>query len=145
MPTLSPRAKSMTLFASIALNVLLASAIATQAIDKRFYDRNRSTVSRIERLAERLPGPDGDKLRASFAAHAKDLPAARSELKATRDAFRKALAADPYDPAAVEKALAQLDASRAKVRQMVRVTVVSAAAEMSAEGRKRLADSSKRR
>jgi uncharacterized membrane protein len=145
MATLSSRSKSIFLFASIAINVLLASMIATQAIDKRAQDRDRTTSSRIAHLAERLPGPDGEKLRAAFSAHAKDLPTARTELKAARAAFRKALAADPYDRAEVEKSLAQLDSSRAKVRKIMRETVVTAAADMSAEGRKRLADSAKRR
>ena len=145
MTTLSPRSKSTFLFVSVALNVLLASAITTQAIDKRAHDRDRTTSSRIGHLAERLPGSDGEKLRAAFSAHAKDLPAARNELKTARDGFRKALAADPYDRAAVEKSLAELDASRAKVRKIMRETVVTAAADMTAEGRKRLAEGARRR
>ena len=145
MATLSPRSKSIFLFASVALNVLLASAIVTQAIDRRVYDRDRSTSSRVTHLAKRLPGPDGEKLRTAFSAHAKDLPAARNELKAAREAFRKALASDPYDPAAVEKSLAGLDSSRAKVRKIMRETIVTAAAGMTAEGRKRLAESGRRR
>ena len=145
MATLSPRSKSIFLFASIALNVLLASTIVTQTIDRRAYDRDRSTSSRVAHLAKRLPGPDGEKLRTAFSVHAKDLPAARNEMKAAREAFRKALATDPYDPVAVEKSLAGLDSSRAKVRKIMRETIVTAAAEMTAEGRKRLAESARRR
>ena len=135
MATITPRTKSIALFASIALNIVLASAIVTHTIDKRYHERDRATQSRIAHLAKRLPGPDGEKLRAAFFAHAKDLPAARNELKTARDAFRKALAADPFDPAAVQKAFADLDASR----------IVTAAAEMTPEGRKRLAHSARRR
>lgn len=145
MATLSPRSKSIFLFASIALNVLLASAIVTQAIDKRAHYRDRSTSSRVAHLAKRLPGPDGEKLRAAFSAHSKDLPEARNEMKAAWDAFRKALTADPYDAAAVEKSLVALDSSRAKLRKIMRETVVTAAAEMTPEGRKRLVDSARRR
>ena len=145
MVTLSPRSKSIFLFASVALNVLLASAIVTQTIDRRTYDRDRSTSSRVAHLAKRLPGPDGEKLRTAFSVHAKDLPAARNEMKAAREAFRKALATDPYDPVAVEKSLAGLDSSRAKVRKIMRETIVTAAAEMTTEGRKRLAESGRRR
>jgi uncharacterized membrane protein len=145
MPRLSPPAKSVALFVSLAANVLLVSAIATQALSSgKFDNRDRSTASRVERLADRLPGPDGAKLKAAFAAHAADLPAAHTDLKAARDAFRQALAANPYDPAAVEKSLAALDASRARVRQIMRATIVSAVAEMSPDGRKSLADRTQR-
>ncbi len=141
MPTLSPRAKSISLFVSVVVNVLLISAVTTQVLsDSSFSPRDRSPASRIERLAKKLPDADADKLRKSFAAHADELPAARKELLAARAAFRKALRAEPFDAAAVEKSLAALDASRAKVRGIIRTAVFGAAAEMSPEGRARLAE-----
>ncbi|MBI3113428.1 MAG: periplasmic heavy metal sensor, partial [Rhodospirillales bacterium] len=97
------------------------------------------------RLAKKLPGPDADKLRKAFAARAGDLPAARAELAAARDAFRQALKAEPFDPARLEKSLAAMDASRAKIKQIMRTAVVAAATEMTVEGRGRLADRGQRR
>jgi len=144
--TLSPRAKSIALFASIVVNVLLVSAVATLALsDSSSSNRDRGPEARVERLANKLPEADANRLRKAFAARAGDLPAAQAELTASRSAFRQALRAEPYNPAAVEKSLAALDASRTKVRQIMRAAVIAAAAEMSAEGRARLADRGKRR
>lgn len=146
VPMLSSRAKSIALFVSIAVNVLLVSAVATQALsDSSFTARDRSPQARVERLAKNLPEADAEKLRKAFAARTGELPAARAELAKARDALRQAFRAEPFDPAAVEKSLAALDASRAKVRQIMRAAVVAAAAEMSADGRARLADRGKRR
>ncbi len=145
-PALSPRAKSIALFVSIAVNVLLVSAVTTQALsDSSFTSRDRRPEARVERLAKKLPEADADRLRKAFAARAGEMPAAQAELTAARHAFRQALRAEPYNPGAVEKSLAVLDASRTKVRQIMRAAVVTAAAEMSAEGRARLADRGKRR
>jgi len=144
--TLSLRAKSIALFVSIAVNVLLISAIAAQALSAPgFKSRDRSAESRVERLAKKLPSPDADKLRKAFAARAGDLPAARAELTASRDAFRQALKAEPFDPARLEKSLVAMDVSRAKIKQIMRTAVAAAAAEMTAEGRGRLAEGAKRR
>jgi len=144
--TLSPRAKSIALFVSIAINVLLISAIAAQALSAPgFKSSDRSAESRVERLAKKLPDTDADKLRKAFAARAGDLPAARAELKAARDAFRQALKAEPFDPARLEKSLVAMDVSRAKIKQIMRTAVAAAAAEMTAEGRGRLAEGAKRR
>lgn len=148
MPTLtfSPRAKSIALFVSIAVNVLLVSALAAQALSTpEFKSRDRSAESRVERLAKNLPGADADKLRKAFAAHAGELPAARAQLTAARDAFRQALKEEPFDPARLEKSLAAMDSSRAKIKQIMRTAVVAAATEMTAEGRGRLAEGAKRR
>jgi len=146
MLTLSPRAKSITLFVSIAVNVLLISAIAAQALGTSgFRSRDRSAESRVEGLAKHLPRPDADKLRKAFAAHAGDLPAARAELTSALEGLRQALKSEPFDPARLEKALSEMDASRAKVKQIMRAAVVAAAAEMSAEGRARLADRGRQR
>ena len=144
--TLSPRAKSIALFVSIAVNVLLVSAIAAQALSApEVKNRDRSAESRVERLASNLPSADADKLRKAFAAHAGELPAARAELTAARDAFRQALKTEPFDPARLEKSLAAMDASRTKIKRIMRTAVVSAAAEMTAEGRGRLAEGARRR
>lgn len=146
LPILSPRAKSIALFVSIAVNVLLISAVATQALTTSdFRGRGRSAESRVERLAKHLPTSDADKLRKAFAAHAGELPAARAELKASREAVRAALRAEPFDPARLEKTLAAMDASRAHMKQILRAALVSAASEMSADGRARLADRRRRR
>lgn len=146
MPTLSPRAKSIALFASVVVNVLLISAVTTQVLsDSSFRSYNRSPEARVERLAKKLPEADAQKLRDAFAAHAGELPAARAEMKAARDSFRQALRAEPFDPAALEKSLAAIDTARAHLKQIMRSAVFGAAAEMSADGRARLAEHRRRR
>lgn len=137
---LSPRTQSIALVVSLAVNLLVASAIAAYAIHghrDRAGDRN---ATRIERLAERLADADAATLRAAYAAREAEFKAAREETRRLRDGVRAALRADPFDAKALDGAMARLADQRAATQQAFYGVIAAAAAGMSPDGRARLAE-----
>jgi hypothetical protein len=137
---MSARAQSITLLVSLALNLLLLSAIGTYALrDHDRYNRDRMAAG-IERMAGRLPQADAAKLRAAYQAHAAEFKAAREDVRRLREAVRTALHAQPFDPKALDQATENLATKRAAMDHAFMTLVSSAVAQMSPEGRARLLD-----
>lgn len=142
---LSPRTQSIALVVSLAVNLLVASAVGAYAIH-RHHDWNRDrNAARIERLADRLPDADAAKLRAAYTAREAEFKAAREETRRLRDAVRAALRAQPFDAKALDDAVARLATQTAATRKAFYGMVAATAAQMSADGRTRLAEPHHRR
>jgi uncharacterized membrane protein len=93
----------------------------------------------IDDLGRSLSDADRAVLEKAYRSHAGALEDQGAEHRAAFDAIRQALAAEPFDRAAVERAMdaaAKLDAEQ---REAVGRTILDAASSMSPEGRHRLA------
>lgn len=132
------------LVASLALNLFfvgIAGAMGvrylldtTQAVDQR------NDLSKIERIAARLPAADGDLLRAEYARQRNAVEAARNAIHAKQDKIRAALRTEPFDAAAMRTAQAESRAARESFYQVLHGVVLTAASRMSTVGRNKLAD-----
>ena len=105
---MSARAQSIALLVSLAVNLLLVSAIVTYAV--RGHDRGGRDrmAAGIERMAGRLPEADATRLRAAYQAHVDEFRAAREDIRRLREAVRAALHAEPFDPKALDQATENL-------------------------------------
>jgi uncharacterized membrane protein len=138
---MSARAQSIALLVSLAVNVLLISAIAAYALQGHHHrDRGDRRAAVIERLAGRLPDADAAKLRSAYTAHLDEFKAARDEVRRLREAARTALRAQPFDPKAFQQAAETLAARRAAVDQAFTNVIAGAVIQMSPQGRARLLD-----
>lgn len=102
--------------------------------------RDRSMAGRIERIAASLPREDGDRLRAAYRAHRKEIDGARTAYLDRRGAVRAALRAQPFDIDTLKAAMAQMRAARQAFDVRIHSFFAQQAAEMSPAGRQRLAD-----
>jgi uncharacterized membrane protein len=132
------------LLLSVALNVFLAAVIVAHLAAHRPRGPERGPGGgmgpRIDRMAASLPAPDGEKLRAAFAARAESVRSATSAFRQSQAAVRQALRAEPFEPAALAAAMAESRMKRLALEQELQTVVATAVAEMSAEGRAKLAE-----
>jgi uncharacterized membrane protein len=141
------RSARLLLVASLALNLFFVGTIG--ALATRHYlapaqpaavERPRTAAARIERLAAPLPAADAEKLRAAYRARADAAEKGRGALNAAFDRIQAALRADPFDPAQLKAGFAEARATRPAYELAMQEIVAAAAAEMSREGRNRLAE-----
>lgn len=118
---------------AIALRGYLSAPAAPPAID-------RSAAGRTERLAATLPGADAEKLRAEFAARRGPIEAAQNKYRSMQDKARDVLRREPYDVDAMRATMTEIRAARDAFDQALQGMFATAAAQMSPEGRKKLAD-----
>ena len=142
---MSARAQSITMLVSLAINLLLVSAIGAHAL--RGHDRigRDRMAAGIERMASRLPDTDAAKLRAAYQAHVAEFQAAREDIRKLREAVRAALHAQPFDPKALDQATENLATRRAAMDRAFMGLISSAVVQMSPEGRARLLDRTRER
>lgn len=101
---------------------------------------DRSAKARIERIADSLPPPDAELMRAEYRAKAAPVDAARAEFERNIDAVRTTFRAEPYDGNATRGAMTEARTAYQKFQALLQDIIASAAAKMSAAGRQRLAD-----
>ncbi|MHB1218237.1 MAG: periplasmic heavy metal sensor [Alphaproteobacteria bacterium] len=94
----------------------------------------------IQRMSADLPPADREILRASYQARQGELDRMDKEARAAREKVSAAMRAQPYDPAALDQAMAAAREVREPVVKTVEQAVAEAAAKMSPEGRMKLAD-----
>ena len=137
---MSARAQSIALLVSLAVNLLLVSAIVTYAV--RGHDRGGRDrmAAGIERMAGRLPEADATRLRAAYQAHVEEFKAAREDIRRLREAVRAALHAEPFDPKALDQATENLARRRAAMDHAFMTLISSAVVQMSPQGRAKLLD-----
>jgi len=136
--TSSPR---WLLLASLAVNLFfigVAIALLVRGPAAPTYDRN--VFVRIDRLAATLPAADASKMRAEIASHHDEVEATQAKYRAAQDMIRETLRQVPFDAAAMRAAMAQTRAARQNFDQAIQGVVALAAAGMSPDGRKALAD-----
>ena len=145
--TLEDRSSRWLLVGSLALNLFFIGTVGALAV--RHYlmpaqpsatERPRTAAARIERLAAPLPAADAQKLRDAFRAREAGAEAARDTLNRAFDRANAVLRAQPFDPAQLRAALAEVRAARPGYDQVMQEIYLAAATAMSAEGRAKLAD-----
>jgi uncharacterized membrane protein len=139
-------APSTLLLVSLALNLFFVGVGAAYVVRHYFSAPpaataiDRSPAARIERLAATLPAADAEKLRSAFHAQQATVDAAREGYLSAQDSIRRALRAEPFDPAAMRATMADTRAARQAFDLMLQGVVATAAEQMSVAGRNRLAD-----
>ena len=145
--TMPDRSSRWLLIGSLALNLFFIGTIASLAA--RHYvmhtqpaatERPRTAAARIERLAAPLPAADAEKLRAAFRAREAAAEGARDALNKAYERAQGALRAEPFDPASLRGALAEVRTARPAFDQIMQEILLTGASAMSAEGRNKLAD-----
>ncbi len=141
-PSLSARGSSRwLLLGSLALNLFfvgVAVALPIRAPAPSVWDRN--VFVRVERMAASLPPSDGDLLRGRINADHATIEAAQVKYRASQNVIRETLRQDPFDPAAMQDAMAKSRAARQNFDQALQGAFADAAAKMSSAGRHALAD-----
>ncbi|HEX2653221.1 MAG TPA: periplasmic heavy metal sensor [Xanthobacteraceae bacterium] len=136
------------LFFSLALNLFFVGVVGAIAIRHYFPAATstnsaaapRNAAARIDRLAATLPSADAEKLRAVFNARQSAVDTARQRFRRVQDTVHTALRTEPYDANAVRAAMAESRNARQGLEEALQEVIASAAAEMSSEGRRKLAD-----
>jgi uncharacterized membrane protein len=141
------RSSRWLLIGSLALNLFFIGTIAALAV--RHYvapaqpvatERPRTAAGRIERLAAPLPAADAEKLRVAFRAREAAAEAGREVLNRAFEQMRAALRAQPFDAAQLRSALGEVRTARPVYELTMQEIFAEAAADMSPEGRAKLAD-----
>ncbi len=135
----------LLLVASLALNLFFVGAAVSIAIQQSRVPvadapLDRSPAARIDRLAATLPGPDAKLVYAQFQAAEPAIEAGRLASRAAQEKVRRILKTEPFDIGAADDALSSLRDARRAVWLTLHAALVRAAADMSPEGRARLAD-----
>jgi len=90
-------------------------------------------------MAERLPDADGKTLKKAYEAKAEDIRTSQRAMREAGVEVRRALRADPFDAKAVDAAMGKVTQERMHMQQALQGVIAAAAADMSKEGRERLA------
>jgi len=145
--TMPDRSSRWLLVGSLALNLFFVGTLGALAL--RHYvlpapqatsERPRTAAARIERLVALLPAADAEKLRTAFRAREGAAEGARETLNRAFERMQAALRAQPFDPAQLRTALADVRTARPAYEQVMQEIYLSAATAMSPEGRAKLAD-----
>ena len=140
------RGSRRLLIASLVLNLFFIGAIGTLAV--RSYvqqppaatERPRTAAARIERVAAALPAADAETLRAAFRAREAAVEADRSAVTRAFDAIRDLLRAESFDVSRLRAAMGESRNARLAYEQALQEVFAVAAAGMTVEGRRALAD-----
>lgn len=141
------RSSRWLLVGSLALNLFFVGTIGALAL--RHYvsppqpaatERPRTAAARIERLAAPLPAADAEKLRSAFHAREAAAESARDALNRAFDHIQAALRTDPFDAAQLRAGMAEARAARPPYEQVMQDIFMTAANQMSSDGRIKLAD-----
>ena len=147
--TMPDRSSRWLLVGSLALNLFFVATIASLAV--RHYvmpapqavtERPRTAAARIDRLAAPLPAADAEKLRTAFRAREAAAEGARDALNRAFERVQTTLRTQPFDPAQLRAVLAEVRTARPAYEQVMQEIYLSAATEMSPEGRAKLAEGS---
>jgi uncharacterized membrane protein len=135
------------LLGSLALNLFFIGAGGAVALQHSSSPPLQPVVGIRNNMAQRLdaviaslPADDAKIMRAELKTDAAQLAQAETDLRLAKETVRSKLRAEPYDPAAGRKALAQTSVARERFFQVLHDAVASATAKMSPAGRQALAD-----
>ena len=129
------------LLVSLALNLFFVGVVVAIAIRAPSTPaRERDFFVRIDRLAATLPPADADLLRGGIKTSRAVIEDAQTKYRTAQDGIRDTLRQDPFDPAAMQAAMAKSRAARQNFDQVVQGVFASTAAQMSSAGRHAVAD-----
>jgi uncharacterized membrane protein len=138
----APRRRTILLLS--ALNLFLIGIIGAFVV--RYYSgeppthRKAGPAHRIEKIASRLPAEDALILRLEFTKKSGAIEDASDAFRQAREKVRSALRAEPYDLAATSAAMSEAEGLHQKSEQLIHAVIASAAAKMTPEGRRKLAE-----
>ncbi len=142
LPSIVARGSSRwLLLGSLALNLFfvgIAVAMAIRGPAPPSWDSN--VFVRVDRLAASLPPGDGDLLRGQIKANRETIEDVQAKYRAAQDAIRTTLRQEPFDAAALQKAMAKTRGARQNFDQAIQGVFAGSAAQMSPAGRRALAD-----
>ena len=137
----------LAFYGAVLVAVALAAALATVAWVRRSHHHPHAVMGlpgpRI--LASELEPAERAALRAAFRDRHPAMRERVEALRAARAGVVEALRAEPYDPARLEAAFAELRAQDAATAQGVHEALMELAASLDPAGRARLADAMTRR
>ena len=137
-----PYASRGLLIGSIALNLLFTSIIVlvatTQSARPSF--ENRDILSLTESLAATMPSSDADVLRVWVDVNRPTILDMQTEFNAAQKQMRSALRREPFDVDAMRAAMATMRVASQDYGQVVLDIFATGAMQMSADGRRSLAD-----
>ena len=126
---------------SLALNLFFIGVAATHALRNQFEGQGHFKPGlRLDAMVATLPPADGAKLRAALDADMAPVTAAHAAYREAQATARAALAAEPFDAAALDRALADIRVKREDLQRTLQAVVSKAAAQMSPEGRHSLGE-----
>lgn len=137
MAWISGRRVKATLIASLVLNLFLIGYLVGRAADV-WPAKERRSDSFVERLASRLPATDADVVRRAAAQRQPEIDKLMSAYRKTRQDVRAALSAPAFDAKALESAFEESRKRRLAAELAIQDLVLSAAGNLSANGRANL-------
>lgn len=127
------------LFGSLALNLFFGGLLAASQVHVQLDDPAIRSRVRIDGLASTLPQADADRLHAAFQARASELAELSRAVRQSHDRQRALIRTQPYDAAAVAAEMAAARGYHDAIKRTFQETILSALADMSPEGREKLA------
>ena len=132
------RRVQILLFVSLALNLFLAGFLAARWLAPEWHEQPRGPQAIVEKLTSHLSGADAEVMRAAFQANQGKLAAAFGEVQQARHEVRQRLAAQPFDPDALAKAVAEVRVKQGAYFTALQEIILPAVGKLSPEGRKHL-------
>ncbi len=133
-PRRAPRWMKILLGVSLAVNVLIIAAAGGLAL-RHGASHGGVGFRDIRSFARFVPEEKRDDARVVLEQHQEEYRAAIDQMKAARRNVAEVFAADPYDPAALEQALAELRAASSATRSLAHGAMIEIGADLTAEER----------
>lgn len=127
---------AVALIASLGVNMLLGGFILRQELQHRGPP---SIDSVIDRLASGLPAADAEILRHAFQENHQALTAHDRWRAGFHERIGAVLLAEPFDPARLSTVFAEMDRHDEDMHGLMQRSLIKAASEMSAQGRRQMA------
>ena len=134
------------LLISLVVNLFFVGIIGAMAVHSYLVSEppvtqlRRTAEARIDRIAATLPTADAAILRAKFDSERSSAEDAHETYDRSLEQVRTALRAEPFDASALTSAMADARSERVALDQVLHEIIAASAAQMSTEGRSRLAD-----
>jgi uncharacterized membrane protein len=133
------RWRSVILVISLAVNLFFAGLFVTRHAFGPPRGPDAMLARLIDELGTGLSDPDRATLRDVFGAHEAEIKERSAQAMQSRAGIRAAMVVEPFDPAALNAAVAEASARDLAMRQAVERMLVEAATRVSPEGRRKLA------
>ncbi|MGX2041043.1 periplasmic heavy metal sensor [Methylocaldum sp. MU1018] len=141
---LPPRTTAWILLGSLLLNVFLSAWLGVGAY-KHHHRRPWLSVESFEaRFTSRLPERDASTFRSALDARRPELASRIEAVRASRDEVRRSLQAEPFDRDFLEAVLTRSDRAMIALQTTLHTVILTAAPELSAEGRRLLLEKTER-
>lgn len=134
------------LLISLVVNLFFVGIIGAMAVhsylasEPPITQSRRTAEARIDQIAATLPAADAAILRAKFNSERSSAEAVHAAFERSLEQVRTALRAEPFGASALTAAMADARSERAALDQVLHEIIAAGAAQMSSEGRSRLAD-----